>query len=246
MSDPYASYAAATLMLAALAVRDQTGQSVYLDLSQRDAAVRLIGDEFLAYQMGVEVGQWNNGHRQHVPNRAYRCLGDDRWVTIAARTDGEWRALCDVIERPDLREDEGLLTADGRRGRLPEVDEAIEAWTAIRDPQFVETQMLRAGVPAAFIRRIAELIDHPQYAHREFFPWTSHPYWGERRLHTTPVMLRGRPATRTDRRPPVFNEHTREVLSGVVGLSEAEIAELAAEGAAGGEPDTEGVVVISG
>jgi crotonobetainyl-CoA:carnitine CoA-transferase CaiB-like acyl-CoA transferase len=60
------------------------------------------------------------------------------------------------------------------------------------------------------------------------------------------VFLHGRPEARTNRRAPVFGEHTREILADVVGFSEAEIAALEAEGAVGGEPDTSDVILIPG
>ena len=246
MSDPYAAFAAATLVLAGLRHRDLSGDAVYFDLSQRDASIRLAGEELLAYQAtGIEPAQFNNSHREWVPHRVYRCAGEDRWVAIAACSDDEWQALCRVIARNDLGADASLATADGRRARQGVVDEAIAAWTGKREAKFVETQMLRSGVPAAVVISASEAVEHPQFAFREFFPWVEHPFAGPRQFHTTPVMLRARPGARTARRAPLFGEHTHEVLSGVVGLSAEQIAALEAEGAVGGEPDVTGVVVLS-
>ena len=246
MSDPYASFGAATLILAGLAQRDRFGVPSYFDVSQRDAAVRLVGDELLAYQLtGREPAQWWNADREWAPHHAYRCAGEDRWVTIAVRSDDEWQRLCDVIERLDLRDDPALATVAGRRAELTRVDEAIGAFCATREAAFVETMALRAGVPAAYVRAPWETLQHSQYEHRQFFRWTPHPYAGERQYSTTPVMLRERPSTRTSRRAPLFDEHTREILRDVVGLSEGRIEELVAEGAVGGAPGMDGVVLIS-
>lgn len=237
MSDPYAAFAAATLILAALRQRDRYGVPSYFDLSQRDAAVRLVGDELLAYQLtGEEPQQWWNRDREWAPHNAFRCAGDDRWVTIAVRSDSEWRALCDAIYRPDLRDDESLATAQGRRDQLARIEEAIGGFCANREAAFVETMLLRAGVPAAYVRAPWETVAHPQYNHRGFFPWTDHPFAGPRRLHASPVLLRRRPATRTNRRAPLFDEHTRAILREVGGYSKERIDELEAAGAAGGVP----------
>ena len=242
--DPYSALTIAGLLLAALRVRDAEGRSVYIDLAQRDAVVRLIGEELLAFQAnGVEPHQFENEHREWAPHRAYRCAGEDRWVTIVARTDAEWQAICAAMYRHDLAVDPRFATAEGRREHREEIDAAIEAWTAKREAKWVEKRMLLAGVPAAMVLRASEFLEHPQYLHRNFFPWVDHPVAGERRLHTTPIYLHGLPHARTGDRAPLFGEHTREVLREIAGLSDERISELEAEGAAGGIPEVEGVTI---
>jgi crotonobetainyl-CoA:carnitine CoA-transferase CaiB-like acyl-CoA transferase len=244
MPDPYSAYTVTALILAALRHRDATGRPVYIDLAQRDASLRMIGDELVAYQLtGQEPHQFNNEHREWAPHRVYRCAGDDNWVAIAVRSDEEWQALCRVMRRPALAADSRFATADGRRKNRGEIDAAVEAWAGGREAKWIETMVLDAGVPAGVVQRASEILRHPQFVYRGFFPWVSHPVGGDARLHTTPIYLHGQPGTRTGRRAPLFGEHTHEILAGLLGLTASEIAALEAEGAAGGVPDISGVQV---
>lgn len=244
MPDPYSAYAVAALILASLRHRDATGEPVYLDVAQRDAALRLVGDELLAYQMtGEEPHQFENEHREWAPHRAYRCSGRDRWVTIACRDDAEFVALCDVMLRPELASDPRFAQSAERHRNRAALDEIIEAWTAKLEAKWVETYVLRAGVPAGVVQRASEILVHPQFLHRDFFPWTHHPTGGDARLHSTPVYLHNLPNARTNRAGPVFGEHTHEVLRDVLGKSDSEIGALEASGAVGGVPDVSGVVI---
>ncbi len=244
MPDPYSAYAVAALILAALRHRDATGEPVYLDVSQRDAALRLVGDELLAYQLtGEEPHQFENEHREWAPHRAYRCAGEDHWVTIACRNDAEFAALCGVMLRPGLASDPRFAHQTDRHANRAALDEIIAEWTARLEAKWVETYLLRAGVPAGVVQRASDILVHPQYLHRDFFPWTHHPTGGDARLHSTPVFLHNLPHARTNRAGPVFGEHTHEVLRDLLGKSDAEIAALEASGAVGGLPDVSGVVI---
>ena len=35
-----------------------------------------------------------NASPRHAPHGAWRCAGDDDWISVVVRTDAEWRALC--------------------------------------------------------------------------------------------------------------------------------------------------------
>ena len=51
---------------------------------------------------GHITGAAGNEDEEYFPHDVFPAEGDDRWVAIVVRDDAEWRALCEVIERPDL------------------------------------------------------------------------------------------------------------------------------------------------
>ena len=89
--DPITGSHAAGVLLAALRRRRRTGKGMYIDVSQQESSVALMGGELLAYQMtGEEPERIGNRSRWYAPCNTYPCSGEDRWITIAATNDGEW------------------------------------------------------------------------------------------------------------------------------------------------------------
>ncbi|MBK6663038.1 MAG: CoA transferase [Thermoflexaceae bacterium] len=109
------------------------------------------------------------------------------------------------------------------------IDGALSAWCADQEPFALAERLKRAGVPASVVLRPVDLYEDPQLTHRGFFVTCDHLVMG-------PTPYDG-PATRFSETPPVMSaapalgQHTREVLSGILGYSDADIDDLAARGA---------------
>ncbi len=234
--DPAGGLAAAAALLMGLAYRRRTGKGVSIDLSQRDVSVKLMGEAFLAYQMnGEEPSQLENRHPHWAPHRAFRAKGDDRWLTIAVRTDEEWRRLCDVMGRPELADDPRFASGVARLRSLDELNAAVEAWTATQDAHAAQMCLMRAGVPAAQVLSPGEGLSNEQFLAREFHPTIDHPVIGKLQLFSMPHVFH-RLKTRLPTRSPLFGEHTRELLHRLAGIDDAEYDRLEAEGIVGGHP----------
>jgi crotonobetainyl-CoA:carnitine CoA-transferase CaiB-like acyl-CoA transferase len=86
-----------------------------------------------------------------------------------------------------------------------------------------------AGVPNGPINNLAQVYEEPQVKARGIRVELEHPVAGKlptvaspMRFSATPVEYRGA--------PPVLGQHTEEVLKGLLGKSEADIASLRAAG----------------
>jgi crotonobetainyl-CoA:carnitine CoA-transferase CaiB-like acyl-CoA transferase len=170
------------------------------------------------------------------PQGAYRCAGDDQWIVVAVVTDDEWRAACAVLDRDDL----AGLSLDERQARYDELDQVIADWTRDRDPQDAMELLQEAGVPAGRILDTGDIHEDPQLlraASGRTCPTrrctgTSRPGIAWRLVECNPSLVR---------HSPLFGEHTREVLSGLVGLSDGEIDALYEAGVCADEPVNPGV-----
>ena len=99
---------------------------MFVDVSQQESAVSLIGGEVLAYQISGQEPERIGNHSPYVaPHNAYPCAGEDRWVTIAATNDGEWQQLAEAIGRPELAADALYATNADRRNNQRELDRII-------------------------------------------------------------------------------------------------------------------------
>ena len=142
--DPITGSHAAGVLLAALRYRKRTGKGMYVDVSQQESAVALIGGEVVAYQIsGEEPERLGNHSPWFAPQNAYPCAGEDRWVTIAATNDQQWRQLAQAIGQPELADDPRFATNEARLRRRAELDQLIGAWARDRDMWDITAQLLR-------------------------------------------------------------------------------------------------------
>lgn len=228
--DAVAGVTAAAAVLTALLHQRRTGRGQYLDLSQLEATTCLLGEFLIAAQLaGRQPERRGNAHPLWAPHGAYRCRGEDEWVSIAVRSDAEWRRLCELAGLAELRDDPALATAAGRRAQQVRIDAALEGWTRAQDKFTVMALLQRAGIPAGAVLNAKELLADPHLAHRGFFVEAVGGDGHRTLMPGTPLRVDGQPR-REWRDAPAHGEHNRHVLRTVLGMSDAEIAALEAAG----------------
>jgi crotonobetainyl-CoA:carnitine CoA-transferase CaiB-like acyl-CoA transferase len=229
---------AATAIMAAVFRRRRTGKGQFIEIAMRDGETQLIGEYLLDYALNRRVQhRAGNRHPTRAPHGIYPCAGDDSWLAIDVRSDGEWRAFCQAIGRHDLLQDERFSTAIGRKDNEALLDEAVTAWSRKQDHLAAMHHLQRAGVNAAAVMTTKEIAEDVHFEAREAFPLV--PFVDNEFMRLPRVGWRAAPATTTIRRGPNFSEHTSQVLREVAGMTDAEIFELERIGAvapsAGGE-----------
>lgn len=228
--DAVAGVTAAAAVLTALVHQRRTGEGQYLDLSQLEATTCLLGEFIIAAQLaGRQPERRGNAHPRWAPHGTYRCRGEDEWVSIAVRSDDEWRRLCDLAGLAELRDDPSLTTAAGRRAQQARVDAALEAWTRTWDKFTVMDLLQRHGIPAGAVLNAKELLADPHLVHRGFFVEAVGENGRRSLMPGTPLRVDGQPR-RGWRDAPAHGEHNRHVLRTVLGMDDAEIAALEAAG----------------
>ncbi len=247
--DPVAGILAAGALVTALLRRQRTGEGAVVEVSQRDNLIGLLGEAVMDWSMNRRLQpRRGNHHRWMAPHGCYPCkplpdaearpvarLGGtpgaatDRWLTIAVATDEQWRALCDVIGRPELGKDERYATALDRYERQDDLDVLIAEWTAERTDDEAEALLQSRGVPASAVRSPLTLTTDPQLAARGFYREVHHPVAGDHRV-AGPLwnLSEPRPEIRTP--APGFGQHTESVLMDLVGMSGAAFEKLRTDG----------------
>ncbi len=234
--DPISGSHAAGIILVALRYRRRTGKGMFIDVSQQESSVSLIGAQLLGYQMtGREPSRRGNSSETCVPHNAYPCRGEDTWVTIAVTSDSEWRRLCEAMGRTDLARDGRLATVKGRRAHEDLIDQAIQGWTRDWGPYEVTKLLQGAGVPASPILGAPGLLSDPHYRRRGTFIEQDHPWAGR---HTYPGIawkMSGTPG-RIRSPAPGLGEHNPFIYGSLLGLAGSQIEELEREGVIGTVP----------
>ena len=234
--DPITGSHAAGVVLAALRYRKRTGKGMFIDVSQQESAVALIGGDLLAYQMtGEEPERRGNRSPHFAPHNSYRCLGEDRWVTIAATTHEEWEALTEVIGHPELAVDARFAAVSDRLQNQDELDQIISAWSIDREMFAIVHHLQQAGIPSGPVLRGPDLLENPHYKDRHTFNQVTHPQVGPKwypgfawRMSETPGQVHWA--------SPTLGQHNHQIYSQLLGMTDLEIAQLEQDGVIGAKP----------
>jgi benzylsuccinate CoA-transferase BbsF subunit len=230
--DPTAGLHGAIAVLAALCHRQRTGEGQFIDVSLWEASATLLPDALLEYEMnGTEPSRDGNRDPHMAPHGVFRSAGEDRWVSIAVGSDEEWRSLVAVIGDAELSSARYATLGDRKRHE-DEIEARLTRWTTTLPADEVTRRLQAAGVAAFSTMTNQDLAEDPHLNGRGFFVDVPHPEVGKRHHAGIPWKLSGTPCAVTAP-APCLGEHSREVLSGVLGYSEAEIEALAADGVLG-------------
>ncbi len=231
IADMIAGLYAVAGILVALHARQRTGRGQHVDVSMLDGQIAL-----LTYHAGIHFAtggvpaRRGNQHPSITPYETYRA--SDGFVNIAVGNDPQWRALCKAVGAPlaALADDARFATNAARVGRRDELAAIIEPIIAARTVAAWIALCDGAGIPCGPILNVAEALAHPQVKARDMVVPLAHPTAGDIRVTGVPVKLSETPgAVRTP--PPRLGEHTRAVLADMLGLDDAQLDQLMAEGA---------------
>lgn len=209
--------------VAALRVREATGQGQLIDVSLFESAMSLAVWEAGRYFATGEIPQRHgSAHQASAPYQAVRA--QDGWVTIGAATPRSWSGLCRALGLERLEEDErfGDPTARMRnRGQLIDEIQSVTGtqpvahWIAVLDAE---------GVPCAPLQDFGQSFNDPHLLARGFFWQAPHPTLGEVRQLGSPMRFSAS-HVRREKAGPRLGEDSRAVL-GELGVGGDELEEL--------------------
>lgn len=230
LADTIAAGFAFAGVLGALFHRERTGEGQWIDVSMVDVLFSLLFDEpFDCYRaLGLEERQGNRVLR-FSPLNTFRTK--DGWAVICCGTEAMWRGLCRVIGRDDLADHPDWGRMSWRVAHNDAVEAVVAGWTeAVATAEAVE-RLSQAGVVASPVHRIDDLLRWPHLQARGMIQPVEHPALGI--LHG--LKAAGFPlkfsAGETGYRGAAVpsGTHNREIFSGLLGLSDAELDALAAK-----------------
>ncbi len=221
---------AALGVMAALRHRDQTGRGQHVDVGLLDVYFHCHEINVHQYSgSGGEIEPTRTGRHVTYLSPAGVFRGTGGCVVIMA-FQNHWKDLCAAMERPDLLDHEVFGEDATRVEHKAEVVEIVEAWLkGFPDTDTPVRKMEEHGVPCAPVLSVAEAVNHPHLRARGTVRTVKDRIAGEFDIPGHPIRFSGVPGD-PGYQAPLLGEHNREVLSGWLGKSDAEIASLRESG----------------
>lgn len=224
--DPNGGVHGTFAILCALVHRQRTGEGQYIDLSQREACAMLLPEALMDFVMnGAQPPRMGNRDPFMAPHGVFRCRGEDRWVSLAVRTEEEWHRFCAVIGQQELAGDPRFATLAARKEHEDALERLVTQWTQQHTAEEVTQRLQQAGIPAYPSLDGRDMLANPHVSARGFFVELAHPEVGVRRHLGIPWKMSRTPCE--VRRPaPCLGQDTDYVLREIVGLDPRDIASL--------------------
>jgi formyl-CoA transferase len=221
-------------ILAAYIERMRTGKGQVVEVSMQEAVANLMRQRYVAhYRDGRPTERrGNSAPPGAVPDGLYPCApggpNDYVYIYIQPMNQLMWEGLVCAIGRRDLLADPRCADAASRWEHRDALNDIVRAWTGARPKREVMVTLSRAGVPCGAVLDTAEVLDDPHLNARGAIATIDHPTRGRFRVPGCPIRLSASEAVISP--PPLAGQHTEEVLTEVLGLSAASVAELRARG----------------
>ncbi len=226
ISDLMAGMYASVGVSAALRHREVTGEGQHLDIGMLDTTVAMLsimGANYLA--TGEVPPRLGNSHPNITPYQSFKTADGD--IILAVGNDGQFERFCDFAGVPELVADERFASNGARvRNRdalVPMIEEIIVTQPSAHWLEGLEARSVSCGP----INRLDAVFDDPQVEARGMRLKMPHPAAGDAgvELIASPLKLSATPPSYRHS-PPLLGQHTEQVLSELLEISEAEISEL--------------------
>jgi len=234
--DPLGGAHAAFATLVALARRDRAGTGSLVEVPLIEGSLNITAEPVVEHSAHGRMMEREGNRSAHcAPQGLYACDGDEQWLALSVADDEQWRALVGVLGDRVLADDRSLDSLSGRRAAHDRLDAAIGTWAASRVLDDALDELIAAGVPAARLADPRTIHTHPHFVARHHFEDVPHPVVGSLPLAGMPFRMTGRDRW-IDSPAPTMGQHNREVLGGLLGVDDDELARLTDSGVIGDRP----------
>ena len=166
------------------------------------------------------------------PGRILKCKGwekDPNAYTYFITQAAVWEKVCDVIGKPEWKEDENYSTPAKRLPRLNEIFDTIESWTMTKTKFEVMDICNPLDIPVGPILSLKELAEDQGLRDTNTIVEVDHPERGKYLTVGNPIKLSDSPVK--VERSPLLGEHTDEILKEFCQMSDDEIKAVREAGA---------------
>ncbi|HYG43900.1 MAG TPA: CoA transferase [Bordetella sp.] len=202
---------AAMGVLAAWIERQRDGRGQRVETSLLASLVGLLSVQGQRYLSLEEIPQpTGNVHPVIAPYGAFETA--DGPLNLAPATQEMWLRLCELLELTEAPDDARYKTNADRMLHRDALKALIESRLRQRDRMHWTREMIARGIPAGPINTLADVFSDPQVRHCRMVETAQHPELGQIRQLALPIAMDALAAGSVRSAPPVFGQHTRQIL----------------------------------
>jgi formyl-CoA transferase len=226
--DVTAGLYAINAILAALHYRTQTGEGQFIDIALLDSQIAwLINVAHNYFATDNAPDRYGNAHPNIVPYEIFPTRNGH--LALAIGSDNQYQRFCEIVNRPDLWENEHFRTNAGRvqhrETLIPILQNLFQERTTV---EWIDL-CVKHNIPIGPINDVPTVLADPQVISRGMVQEIEHPILGTiqqlgpvAKFSKTPAELRAA--------PPILGEHTESILRDEIGYRDSHIAQLRADG----------------
>ncbi|MFL5286179.1 MAG: CaiB/BaiF CoA transferase family protein [Rhodopila sp.] len=186
-------------VVTALFERERTGIGRIVEVTMQDSVYASLASNLgMLHARGGDVPPRTGNRHGGLGISPYNAYATSNgWVVINAPGDVHFRAILDVIGRPELKDDPRFATRGARVAHMLEVDALLEEWTTQHTKEEVAERLLAVSVPCAPVRELSEVVVDRNMHERGSLQLVDHPELGRIVLPHSPMVFEGTP------RPPL-------------------------------------------
>ena len=211
----------------ALYEREKTGKGQFIDVAMLDSTFSCLENAVInTCIFNKNPERVGNSHPTSVPFQTFQT--SDGEIIITCSRDSAFYSLCRAMGRPDMIQDERFAKAEARRLNKELLEDEITRFTSTRTLDECEETLNQFGVPNGRINTLTMICKDPQIAARDMIVKVEHPVAGTYQMAGSPLKFSS--LTEAHYEPaPTLGQHTREILSERLNMTDTEIEDLLKE-----------------
>lgn len=201
---------AAFSIVSALRNVESGADGTHIDVSMLGSTLAIAALQTSEYfGSGKDPVKLGSAHPRNAPYQVFRCKGG--YFGMAAGNNALWASVCQVVQRPDLQNDQRFTSPSLRAKHQGELLEILETIFAEHDSSHWLAAFRQAGVPCAPINTYSEVLQDEQVQHMNWVHDITLPNGVQTRTFASPIKLNGegQPVYMS---PPSLGQNNQEIL----------------------------------
>ncbi len=229
LMDVLAAHQLKEAILLALWSRERHGGGQYIESSLYKSGVASLANQATNWLVGEAIPKrMGSDHPNIVPYGTIFRTADDKEIVLAVGTDKQFRELCKLLGKPELADDKRFEKNQERVKNSGLIKSLLQELIGKYTREDILEKMSEKAVPAGGVYNMKEVFE-TAHAQEMLFeePLNSGTIKGVRSVSFTCDNIASMEKLS---RPPRYGEHTRDILSGLLGLEDDRIEGLINKG----------------